>query len=52
MMRYYNISNDFKPKTPNRYVLIDKSEKADLDLSGYAKMELPLERYDMYQLKK
>jgi 4-amino-4-deoxy-L-arabinose transferase-like glycosyltransferase len=52
MMRYYNISNDFKPEKSNRYVLLDKSEKADMDLSDYVKMELPLERYDMYRLKK
>jgi hypothetical protein len=50
-MRYYNISNDFKPEEPNKYILLEKSEQPDMDLSDYAKMDLPLERYDMYQRK-
>jgi 4-amino-4-deoxy-L-arabinose transferase-like glycosyltransferase len=51
LMRYYNISNDFKPEEPNKYILLEKSEQPDMDLSDYAKMDLPLERYDMYQRK-
>ncbi len=52
MMRYHNISNDYKPTVPNRYILLDKSEKADMDLTGYTKMNLPLQRYDIYERKK
>lgn len=50
LMRYFYISVDFKPEQPLPYFILDKSQKADIDLSRYKKMDLGLQRYDLYQL--
>lgn len=52
LMRYYNISGDFTPVNPNTYMILDKREQPDRDISAYVKLDLGLERYDLYQLKK
>jgi 4-amino-4-deoxy-L-arabinose transferase-like glycosyltransferase len=49
LMRYYNISGDFKQRY--EYMILAKSEKPEIDMSMYRKMELNLERYDLYKLK-
>ncbi len=51
LMRYYNISGHDHPEQPTLYLMIDKSEMPDRDLSGYEKMPLDLKRYDLYRLK-
>jgi 4-amino-4-deoxy-L-arabinose transferase-like glycosyltransferase len=51
LMRYYNISCDFKPQQPNEYMILDRTEKPAVDMSLYRKMDLNLERYDLYKLK-
>lgn len=52
LMRYYYISSDFKPATPNAYFIIDKQEKPDRDMSAYRKLDMGLERYDLYRLNR
>jgi 4-amino-4-deoxy-L-arabinose transferase-like glycosyltransferase len=52
LMRYYSISCDFKSPTPYEYLIIDKNEKPDHDLSPYEKLNQGLERYDLYRLRK
>ncbi|PSK94247.1 ArnT family glycosyltransferase [Taibaiella chishuiensis] len=51
LMRYFFISVDFKPGKPLTYFILDKSLKTDTDLSRYKKMELGLEKYDLYKLE-
>lgn len=51
LMRYYQISGDFKPVKPNTYLIIDKHEQPDRDLSAYTKMNIGLQRYDIYRLR-
>jgi 4-amino-4-deoxy-L-arabinose transferase-like glycosyltransferase len=48
LMRYYNISSDFKERY--EYMILAKTEKPETDISMYRKMDLNLERYDLYKL--
>lgn len=52
LMRYYHISCDFKSAIPYEYMILDKNEKPEVDLSPYRKLNQGLERYDLYRLKK
>lgn len=51
LMRYYFISCDFEPATPNKYFIIDKNEKPDRDLSEYQLQDIGLQRYSLYKLR-
>ncbi len=51
LMRYFSISVDFKPGQPLTYFILDKSLKTETDLSHYKKMNIGLEKYDLYQLE-
>lgn len=51
LMRYFYISVDFKPATPSTYFILDRSLPTDFDLSHYKKMELGLQKYDLYKLE-
>lgn len=51
LMRYFYISVDFKPQTPSlTYFILDRSLQTDVDLSRYKKLDLGLQKYDLYQL--
>lgn len=51
LMRYYYISCDFHPASGIQYFLIDKNEAPDRDLSNYDKVEMGLEKYDLYKIR-
>lgn len=53
LMRYFYISVDFKPQTkPFTYFILEKSLQTDFDLSHYKKMDLGLQKYDLYKLER
>lgn len=51
LMRYFYISIDSKPGTPNAYFIMDRSLPTDFDLSHYKKMDIGLQKYDLYKLE-
>ncbi|WP_118974229.1 ArnT family glycosyltransferase [Taibaiella koreensis] len=51
LMRYHGISCLHRPATATRFMVIDKREQTDRDMSAYARKEVGLERYDLYELK-
>ncbi len=52
LMRYFYISVDFKPQAqPLTYFILDRSLQTDVDLSRYRKLDLGLQKYDLYKLE-
>lgn len=53
LVRYFNIYSDLRTGRNLKFLLLNKNEQPDkgMNMSAYRKLDLPLQRYDLYELK-